>query len=693
MSVNESTEVSGSAVLVEQQSLSPREYVGQYARRVRSGDIGSLPIIIGLIIIAIIFQSLNQNYLTPRNFVNLIVQMAGLATIAIGVVFVLLMGEIDLSIGYVSGVAGVIMTLMLLPPFSFPWFVAIPITLLLVALIGLVQSSIITSFGLPSFIVTLAGLLVWNGVVLILVGAGGTIIIQDRTVIAIANSFLPGIWGWVFAVVVVALFAFVSIMQVRNRRKVGLSATPMPIVFLQILIVALLVIGGVYVCDQDRGVPFVGVLLTFFLVTFTFVATSTRFGRYIYAVGGNAEAARRAGIAVNRIRIYGFMLSSFMAGCGGIILASRLRSVSTDAGGGALELSAISAAVIGGTSLFGGSGRVVSALLGALVVASVENGMGLLGLSAGIKFVVTGFVLVLAAGGRLALYGAVPASHRLGGAPDLRRAVRVLISEARTAPTVANGGERWLKQAERSLPTDTTFPSWSSPCPRQAPGKIPLRQELGGICGTDLHNWQNHLPEPTFMGHEAVGVIAALGAGVDTDFLGNPIAEGDRIVFHPRNGGVAYGFRTVAAEDPPFSGGFADYIYLADDTNCFVKFDGPAKVGVLAEPRRGRPRRHARQCATGRHGHRAGLGRHRSADARRGQAQRRSAHHRRRRPGGSTGPGVQVGRGCGGGHRRCAGRGRAQGPGVGGDAAGRRRGRGLRVRRLPYLPFPKVWPT
>ena len=120
--------------------------------------------------------------------------------------------------------------------------------------------------------------------------------------------------------------------------------------------------------------------------------------------------------------------------------------------------------------------------------------------------------------------------------------------------------------------------------PAPAPGKILLRQELGGICGTDLHNWQNRLPEPTFMGHEAVGVIAALGAGVDTDFLGNPIAEGDRVVFHPRNGGVAYGFRTLAAEDPPFSGGFADYIYLADDTNCFVKFDGPAKVGVLAEP-------------------------------------------------------------------------------------------------------------
>lgn len=397
MATNDSSgDMSGAAVLLEQQSVSPGQYVRDYGRRVRSGDIGSLPIIIGLIIIAIVFQSLNQNYLTPRNFVNLIVQMAGIATISIGVVFVLLLGEIDLSIGYVSAVSGVTMTILLLPPFSLPWFVAIPLALLAVAVIGFFQSLIITSFGLPSFIVTLAGLLVWNGVVLLMVGSGGTIIIQNPTVIAIANSFLPDMWGWILAAVITIGFAVTSFGRVSARRRAGLASTPTVVVIAQIVLVAVLVAVGVYVCNQDRGVPFVGVLLATFLAIFTFVATSTRFGRYVYAVGGNAEAARRAGIAVNRIRIYVFILSSFMAGWGGIILASRLRSVATDAGGGNLMLNAIAAAVIGGTSLFGGSGRVISALLGALIVASVENGMGLLGLSAGIKFIVTGMVLLLA---------------------------------------------------------------------------------------------------------------------------------------------------------------------------------------------------------------------------------------------------------------------------------------------------------
>jgi D-xylose transport system permease protein len=198
------------------------------------------------------------------------------------------------------------------------------------------------------------------------------------------------------AAVITIGFAVTSFGRVSARRRAGLASTPTVVVVGQIVLVAALVALGVYVCNQDRGVPFVGVLLAAFLAIFTFVATSTRFGRYVYAVGGNAEAARRAGIAVNRIRIYVFILSSFMAGWGGIILASRLRSVATDAGGGNLMLNAIAAAVIGGTSLFGGSGRVISALLGALIVASVENGMGLLGLSAGIKFIVTGMVLLLA---------------------------------------------------------------------------------------------------------------------------------------------------------------------------------------------------------------------------------------------------------------------------------------------------------
>ena len=387
---------SGQAMLAEQTSLSTSEFVSGYFKRMRSGDFGALPIVIGLLIIALIFQSLNKNFLTPVNLVNLIIQMAGLATIAVGVVFVLLLGEIDLSIGFVSAVAGVTMTLLLLPPFNLPWFLAIPAGLLVVTLIGLLQGSIITGFGLPSFIVTLAGMLVWNGVVLLMVGAGGTIILQDSVGVAIANAFLPAMWGWILAVVIVALYAFNTLGHNLGRRREGLSVTPTPLVLAQIIGVSLMIVIAVYVCNLDRGVPFVGVLLLVFLVIFSYVATRTPFGRYVYAVGGNAEAARRAGIDVNRIRIYVFMLSSFMAGWGGIILASRLRSVATNSGGGSLTLYAIAAAVIGGTSLFGGRGNVMSALLGALVVASVDNGMGLLGLSAGVKFIITGLVLLVA---------------------------------------------------------------------------------------------------------------------------------------------------------------------------------------------------------------------------------------------------------------------------------------------------------
>ncbi len=387
---------SGQAAMAEQTSLSTSAYISGYLKRMRSGDFGALPIVIGLIIIALIFQSLNKNFLTPVNLVNLIIQMAGLATIAVGVVFVLLLGEIDLSIGYVSAVAGVTMTLLFLPPFNLPWFLAIPAGLLVVTLIGLLQGSIITGFGLPSFIVTLAGMLVWNGVVLLMVGAGGTIILQDSIAVGIANAFLPTMWGWALAVVVLILYALNTLNHNVHRRREGLSATPTPLVLAQVVGVSLLILFAVYICNLDRGVPFVGVLLLIFLVIFSYVATRTPFGRYVYAVGGSAEAARRAGIPVDRIRIYVFMLSSFMAGWGGIVLASRLRSVATNSGGGSLTLYAIAAAVIGGTSLFGGRGNVMSALLGALVVASVDNGMGLLGLSAGVKFIITGLVLLVA---------------------------------------------------------------------------------------------------------------------------------------------------------------------------------------------------------------------------------------------------------------------------------------------------------
>jgi D-xylose transport system permease protein len=265
-----------------------------------------------------------------------------------------------------------------------------------VALIGILQGTIITKLRLPSFIVTLAGFLVWNGVVLIMIGAGGTVVIQDNIVIGIANYFLPSTLGWILAVGLVVLYAAGRIMGWRGRQQRGVSKTPFPIVIAQIVIVALIVGFVTYIANQDRGIPFVVVLLLVLLVGFTFLAERTRFGRYVYAIGGSAEAARRAGINVDRIKVYVFMISSIMAGMGGIVLASRLRSVDTSAGGGNLMLNSIAAAVIGGTSLFGGRGRVISAFIGALVIASVENGMGLLGLSSGVKFVITGLVLLLA---------------------------------------------------------------------------------------------------------------------------------------------------------------------------------------------------------------------------------------------------------------------------------------------------------
>ena len=382
--------------LLRQSTESPTllAYIQTYFKRLRTGDTGGFTIILGVIVIAFIFQSLNDNFLTPRNIVNLIVQMAGITTIAIGVVFVLLLGEIDLSIGYVSAVAAVTMAIVMLPSNGWPWYLAISLALLAVGVIGIVQGFIITRFQLPSFVVTLAGLLVWNGVVLLMIGNGGTVTIQNQSVINIANYFLPPVWGWLVAIISVGLFTVGRVDRWRSRRKREVSVTPLVIVLAQIILVAVLTFLAVYICNLDRGVPFVGVLVMVFLVAFSFLAMRTRFGRYVYAIGGNMEAARRAGINVSQTRIKVFMISSIMAGMGGIILASRLRSVDAAAGGGNLMLNSIAAAVIGGTSLFGGSGRVMSAFLGALVIASVENGMGLMGYSSGVKFVVTGLVLL-----------------------------------------------------------------------------------------------------------------------------------------------------------------------------------------------------------------------------------------------------------------------------------------------------------
>jgi D-xylose transport system permease protein len=378
------------------------ETLSGYARLwwqgVRAGELGTLPIIVGLVLIAVTFGILEENFLTERNFTNLLLQMAAVATMAIGVVFVLLIAEIDLSVAYVSAVGAVVTTLLLRPDDpGWPWWAAIGAGLLCTTTIGLLQAIVITKAGVPSFVVTLAGFLIWSGVVLILTtqySTAGTIRIQDDVVVGIANDFLSEFWGWVLAVAVVVAYAALQMRTALTRRARGLAGKPTLLVVLQTLGLAAVTFAAVWYLNKDRGVPKAIVILGAFLLLWSFIAARTRFGRHVYAVGGNAEAARRAGIAVDRVRIAVFMISGFMAGVGGIMLASRLRSVATNTGGGNLLLLVIAAAVIGGTSLFGGVGRVIAALLGALVIASIQNGMDLMGLASGTKFVITGLVLL-----------------------------------------------------------------------------------------------------------------------------------------------------------------------------------------------------------------------------------------------------------------------------------------------------------
>ena len=375
--------------------------LGAYARRwwidVKGGELGSLPIVIGLIVIAIVFQSQNDRFLTAGNFVNLLVQFAPYAVIAMGVTFALLLGEIDLSIGFVSGVGGVLIAILLTPDGNEPpTVVAIAIVLAAGVGIGTLHGLIITKVGVPSFVVTLAGLLAWNGVVLLLIGSRGTVILQNDIVIGIANDFLAPGMAWVLMLVATGLYALIQLTRVRSRRIAGLQTDPMLIVALRIVGLGVALAIVVAVANEDRGVPYAALLVGGLLLFWTYVLNRTRFGRHIYAVGGNAEAARRAGIDVDRVKIACFAIVSFMAVLGGIVLASRLRSVDTNTGGGQALLYPIAAAVIGGTSLFGGRGTMKAAILGALVMLSIDNGLGLLGLSSGTKFVLTGGVLLLA---------------------------------------------------------------------------------------------------------------------------------------------------------------------------------------------------------------------------------------------------------------------------------------------------------
>jgi D-xylose transport system permease protein len=379
------------------------EYVRGWITRVRGGDTGALPVIGGLIIISILFQSLNSHFLTASNLVNLLVQGSVYTLLAMAEVFALLLGEIDLSIGYVAGISGVVMAELLKEGTDWPWPLAILAALAVTAVIGTFHGTLITRLGLPSFVVTLAGLLGWQGVMLFILGQGGVVPINDNVVNSFTSGQLSVIASWVVMLVLVALYGLRVWFRDARRRSSGLTAPPASVTLAKIIGVLICGVVVVLICNADRGVittiqgvPWVVLIVLGVLVAWTALLGRTKFGRYVYAIGGNAEAARRAGVSLSLVRTLCFTLASFTAGIAGVIYASRLRSVSTAIDGGTLVLYAVAAAVIGGTSLFGGRGKPSHAVLGGLVIAAIDNGMGLQGYSAYVRYIVTALVLLAA---------------------------------------------------------------------------------------------------------------------------------------------------------------------------------------------------------------------------------------------------------------------------------------------------------
>ncbi len=381
-------------------------YVTGWAKRIRYGETGVLPVVAGLIVLVVIFQVQDSIFLSAGNLTNLLVQGTVFVLLGMAEVWVLLLGEIDLSIGYVAGIGAVVTAILAAPPDNFPWWAAIIVGLVATTSIGALQGLLVIRLGLPSFVVTLAGLLGWEGVLIYLVnghGSGGTISINNHVLLDLVNGNLSPTAGWVVMALTVAAFGGFTVLRDRYRRRSGLVAPPIALTLVKVAVIAAAGVVLVLICNTNRssfatlrGVPYAIVIVLGFVVLWTFLLTRTRFGRYVYAIGGNAEAARRGGVSLGWNRFWAFTLTGLTAGAAGILYASRLGSISNNIDGGTLVLYAVAAAVIGGTSLFGGRGKMVHALLGGLVIATIYNGMGLLGMSAATQYMVTALVLLAA---------------------------------------------------------------------------------------------------------------------------------------------------------------------------------------------------------------------------------------------------------------------------------------------------------
>jgi len=434
-------------------------FVRDYISRVRGGEVGALPAILGLVVLVIIFSQASNRFLSVFNLANLVSQAGITVLIAMGLVFVLLLGEIDLAAGTASGATAAIMGLALVKhgdmrqAFGTATFLIV-LAFLLVAIllavlsrlwvavgiiglgtlmlgfgiltstqlgaiylavtagvaIGVITGYLVANVGIPSFVVTLALFLGWQGVLLQFIGTGNAISIGSFSLVnSISNGNLPPLYGWIFFIITVGGYAAYTVLRSVRRRGRGLSAEPMALVLARAGTIAVIGAVALILLNKERspnpsvtsikGAPYVLPIIIVLMVLWTFILNKTRFGRYVYAVGGNSEAARRAGIDLQRIRIAAFAIGSGMAAIGGVVQASRLGSVPSDAGGGNTLLYAVAAAVIGGTSLFGGRGRARDAVIGGLVIAMIPNGLGLLpNLPASANYIITMLVLMLAAG-------------------------------------------------------------------------------------------------------------------------------------------------------------------------------------------------------------------------------------------------------------------------------------------------------
>jgi D-xylose transport system permease protein len=377
-----------------------------YRDRLRGGDMGPLPAVLGLVVLGIVFTILRpQTFPSAINITNLLVQAAAITVLAMGLVPVLLMAEIDLSAGVAGGASAAVMAVAIRGN-GLPWYLGLLAAAVTGMVIGLVIGIMVAKLGIPSFVVTLAFFLGLQGITLKLIGQGGTVPVHDDTILAIANSNLPIGLGWVLAVSAAVLYAALSLRRHLTQAKAGLARSPLALVVMRVIGMAAVLVAMTYVLSINRarvptitlaGIPYAVPLVALLLIIWTFVFSRTRYGRHVYASGGNAEASRRAGINVDRVRISVFVICSGMAALSGVIAASRLNSVTPDAGAGNTLLYAVGAAVIGGTSLFGGKGRIRDAVIGGLVIAIIDNGLGLLGLAAYVNYLVTGSVLLLAA--------------------------------------------------------------------------------------------------------------------------------------------------------------------------------------------------------------------------------------------------------------------------------------------------------